>query len=102
MSFTPPRATETHQLADHSADRRMIMLASMAIVVGSGGAIGAWVLVKLIAIATNLFWFGRLSTDHAAITDASVGAMVIIIPVVGSLIVPSRPLLAPRRFIGSA
>ena len=87
MSFTPPRATETHQLADHSADRRMIMLASMAIVVGSGGAIGAWVLVKLIAIATNLFWFGRLSTDHAAITDASVGAMVIIIPVVGSLIV---------------
>ncbi len=87
MSFTPPRAAETHQLADHSADRRMIMLACMAVVVGSGGALGAWVLVKLIAIATNLFWFGRLSADHAAITDASVGAMVIIIPVVGSLIV---------------
>lgn len=65
----------------------MVMLVIMAIVVGSGGAIGAWILVKLIAIATNLFWFGRLSADHSAITDASVGAMVIIIPVIGSLIV---------------
>ncbi|MHA3792885.1 chloride channel protein [Sphingomonas sp. YL-JM2C] len=87
MSLTPQRAAEGHQLADHSVDRRMIMLALMAVVVGSGGAFGAWVLVKLIAIATNLFWFGRLSADPSAITDASVGWLVVAIPVVGSLIV---------------
>ncbi|MBN8847430.1 MULTISPECIES: chloride channel protein [unclassified Sphingomonas] len=87
MSLTPPRATEGHQLADHSVDRRMVMLAMMAIVVGSGGAFGAWVLVKLIAIATNLFWFGRLSADKTVITDAHVGLMVVAIPVIGSLIV---------------
>ncbi|ABQ69505.1 CBS domain containing protein [Rhizorhabdus wittichii RW1] len=87
MSLTPQRAVEGHQLADHSVDRRMIMLALMAVVVGSGGAFGAWVLVKLIAIATNLFWFGRLSADPSVITDASVGWLVVVIPVVGSLIV---------------
>jgi len=75
------------KLADHSADKRMLLLAAMALVVGAGGAIGAWVLLKLIALATNMFWFGRFSTDHAAITDASVGLLVVAIPVVGSLIV---------------
>ena len=87
MSLTPPRAVESHQLADHSVDRRIIMLVAMAVVVGTGGAFGAWLLVKLIAIATNLFWFGRLSADHSVITDASVGPLVVVIPVVGSLMV---------------
>ncbi|CCW17254.1 Chloride channel protein [Sphingobium indicum BiD32] len=87
MSLTPPRSAEGHQLADHSVDRRMIMLATMAIVVGTGGALGAWVLVKLIALATNLFWFGRLSADHSVITDASVGWLIVVIPIAGSLIV---------------
>ncbi|KMS61513.1 chloride channel protein [Sphingobium baderi] len=87
MSFTPMRAIETHRLADHSADRRMALLAMMALVVGTGGAMGAWILVKLIAIATNLFWFGRLSADTVAIIDASVGFMVVFIPIIGSLIV---------------
>lgn len=87
MSLTPPRAVEGHQLADHSVDRRMILLALMATIVGTGGAVGAWILVRLIAIATNFFWFGRLSTDASVITDASVGWLVVVIPIIGSLIV---------------
>ena len=87
MSLTPPRAVEGHQLADHNVDLRMIILAAMALVVGTGGALGAWVLVKLIAIATNLFWFGRFSAEHSVITDAHVGLLVVAIPIIGSLIV---------------
>jgi H+/Cl- antiporter ClcA/CBS domain-containing protein len=81
------RPVEGHQLGDHSVDRRMVILALMALVVGTGGALGAWVLVKMIAVATNLFWFGRLSADHSDITDAPVGLLVVAIPVIGSLIV---------------
>ncbi len=80
-------AATAPKLSDHSADKRMLLLAAMALVVGAGGAIGAWVLLKLIALATNIFWFGRFSTGHAAITDASVGLLVVAIPVAGSLIV---------------
>src|SRR3546814_712473 len=81
----PPAAAPKR--ADHSADRRMLLLAAMALVVGAGGAVGAWALLKLIALATNLFWFGRFSTAHAAITDASVGLAVVAIPVVGGLLI---------------
>jgi H+/Cl- antiporter ClcA len=74
-------------LADHSVDARMVLLAAMAIVVGSGGAVGAWILLKMIAVATNLFWFGRLSAAPALITDSTVGLAVLVIPVIGSLII---------------
>ncbi|MFT3905957.1 MAG: chloride channel protein [Steroidobacteraceae bacterium] len=81
------RAAERHRLADHSADWRMILLVAMALVVGTGGACGAWILLRLIAMATNLFWFGRLSAAPALITDAAPGFGTIATPVIGSLIV---------------
>lgn len=65
----------------------MILLAAMALVVGTGGAFGAWLLLRLIAVATNLFWFGRLSAAPAQITDASLGIGTLVIPVIGSLII---------------
>ncbi len=80
-------AARRHRLADHSADWRMVMLSGMALVVGTGGACGAWILVRLIAIATNLFWFGRLSAAPVSIIDASLGIGTVIIPVIGSLII---------------
>jgi H+/Cl- antiporter ClcA/CBS domain-containing protein len=78
---SPPR-----RLADHSADYRMLLLAAMAIVAGTGGAIGAWILLKLIALATNLFWYGRLSADSRDIVSDSI-ALIVIVPVAGGLIV---------------
>jgi H+/Cl- antiporter ClcA len=78
---------EQRPLADHSVDARMLLLAAMAVVVGIGGAVGAWVLIKLIAFATNIFWFGRLSDAPALITDSPVGAAVLVIPLVGSIII---------------
>jgi H+/Cl- antiporter ClcA/CBS domain-containing protein len=82
------RHSQFHRpLADHNVDLRMLLLAAMAPVVGTGGALGAWILLKMIAVATNLFWFGRISAQPALITDSPVGALVIVIPVIGSLIV---------------
>ncbi len=74
------------RLADYSADYRMLMLAAMAIVAGTGGAFGAWLLLKLIAFATNAFWFGRPSFAAAVISDRG-PLLVLLIPVVGGLIV---------------
>lgn len=81
-SISKPR-----HLADRSADWRMVWLTGAALIVGTGGALGAWALLKLIAIATNLFWFGRLSAAPSEITDNAVGLGIIVIPVVGSLII---------------
>ncbi len=73
--------------ADHSADMRMVVLAAMAMVVGTGGALSAWALMRLIALATNLFWFGRISTSAVVPGDAHLGVLIVAVPVVGSLIV---------------
>jgi CIC family chloride channel protein len=85
MSKSPVQAAA--KLGDYSADWRMAMLAVAALVVGSGGALGAWVLVKLIAVATNLFWFGRLSAAASEISDNHLGPWVAAIPMLGALLI---------------
>jgi H+/Cl- antiporter ClcA/CBS domain-containing protein len=74
------------RLADYSADYRMLILAAMAAVAGTGGAFSAWALLKLIAFATNLFWYGNPSFTTAQIAGRS-ALLILIIPVVGGLIV---------------
>ena len=65
----------------------MLILAAAALVIGTGGAVGAWVLLKLIALATNLFWFGRASVQPAEIVDSKMGLAVLVIPIIGGLII---------------
>jgi H+/Cl- antiporter ClcA len=83
-----PSTTLNHprRLADYSADYRMLILAGMAIVAGTGGAFSAWALLKLIAFATNLFWYGSLSFGPAVIADRG-WLLVLLIPVIGGLII---------------
>lgn len=75
------------RLADHSADRRMLALAMAALVIGTGGAVAAWVLLKLIALATNMGWYGQFSFAPVAIGPAAQGWRTLAVPVVGSLII---------------
>jgi chloride channel protein, CIC family len=87
MPIPSSNTARSRQLRDHSADWRMMILAAAALVIGAGAACGAWILLKLIAIATNLFWFGRLSVVAADPVDAHLGLAVVAIPVIGSLII---------------
>jgi hypothetical protein len=57
----------------------MLLLAAMAIVAGTGGAFSAWALLKLIAFATNLLWYGDLSFASEPIVNRGV-LLVLCIP----------------------
>jgi chloride channel protein, CIC family len=84
-----PGISAQHQprrLADYSADYRMLILATMAVVAGTGGAFGAWALLKLIALATNLFWYGNASLAPALIANRG-AQLVLCIPFAGALLV---------------
>jgi H+/Cl- antiporter ClcA len=81
----PSAFAHAPKLADHSADRRMIVLMAMALVTGTGGAASAWVLLKLIALVTNLIWYQRMSADSLSIADAATGPLVLLAPVLGGL-----------------
>ena len=65
----------------------MLLLAGAAIIAGTGGALGAWILLKAIALATNLFWFGHASFAPAQITDNALGLGLVAVPIIGSFIV---------------
>jgi chloride channel protein, CIC family len=47
----------TRALGDFTLDRRVLLLAAMAMVIGSAGVAAAWVLLRLIALCTNLAYF---------------------------------------------
>jgi H+/Cl- antiporter ClcA/CBS domain-containing protein len=77
----------TDTLRDFSADTRVLVLGAMALVIGTMGAASAWVLLKLIALFTNIFYFQKLSTAPVSFVGLHLTAWTIAIPVVGSLII---------------
>jgi CIC family chloride channel protein len=76
----------TEHLRDFTATPRMLQLAAMAAVTGTMGAASAWLLLRLIALFTNLAYFGRLSTSPVSL-PAHLSPWSIAIPVIGSLII---------------
>src|SRR3569833_2156035 len=73
-------------LRDFTATPRVLQLALMAVVVGSFGAGAAWLLLRLIALFTNLAYWGRLSVQPADI-PAHLPVWSIAIPAIGSLVI---------------
>ena len=83
----PGTAGRARGLADFKADPRLLMLAAMALLIGTGGAAAAWLLVKLIALVTNLMWFGRLDAVPRPMAAAHRGAWMVAAPVLGGLVI---------------
>lgn len=75
------------RLADFSADPRLLVLVGMALIVGTGGVAASWVLVKLIALVSNLIWFGRFDTHAALMSQATRGPWMVVAPVLGGLVI---------------
>jgi H+/Cl- antiporter ClcA len=78
---------EAPRLADFTATSRMAAIALLAVVIGVMAGFLSWTLLRLIGFFTNIFFFHRLGTSLASPADASIGAFVLIVPVIGGLIV---------------
>jgi chloride channel protein, CIC family len=57
------------------------------VLVGSLGAGAAWVLLKLIALVTNLVWFGHISTENVSLANAHPGIWMVLAPALGGLVI---------------
>jgi H+/Cl- antiporter ClcA/CBS domain-containing protein len=75
------------RLRDFTADRRLVLLAAMAAVVGTAGAVAAWALLDLIYLATNLAYHGTFSVAPSSIEGTVLGPASVLVPVVGCLII---------------
>src|SRR3954465_1969885 len=78
---------KTPALGDFTVDTRVLLLAAMALVVGTGGVASAWVLLRLITLCTNLAYFHDLSFASHDLATTKLGAGSILIPVGGALII---------------
>jgi H+/Cl- antiporter ClcA len=74
-------------LSDFTVDRRILTLIAMALVIGSARAFSAWLLVRLIALVTNLVWFGRISAVSASLAHAARGPWMVLAPTLGGLVI---------------
>ncbi len=75
------------KLRDYSADSRILYTSALASVLGAVSAVAAWVLLELIALCTNLFYFHRWSFLDVDPWQAGQHWWIVLMPVLGGLIV---------------
>lgn len=75
------------RLGDFTTDRRVLVLLAMALVVGAGGTAAAWVLLRLIALVTNLVWFGQLSVVSRSLAGVHPSWWMALAPALGGLVI---------------
>ncbi|CAN5830992.1 chloride channel protein [soil metagenome] len=87
-------------LGDFTATRRMIPIAALAIVVGILATFVAKVLLDLIALFTNIFYFQRFSLDASSPAEHHLGIASVAVPVVGALIIGLMARYGSERIRG--
>ena len=88
------------RLGDYSTDRRVWILSVMAIAVGAIAAGVAWVLVWLIAVITNVAYFGRFSSTFVSPGSQPLAAWSVFIPIVGGLVIGAMARFGSDRIRG--
>ena len=79
--------SEPSALRDFTVDRRVWLLSSVALVIGVGATFLAVILLRMIAISTNLFYYHRFSSVTVSPAGSSLGYWMILVPVLGGLLV---------------
>jgi chloride channel protein, CIC family len=88
------------RLGDFTAGPRMVPLSLLAIVIGIISAYVALALLKLIGFFTSLFFYQRLGTAFASPAANTLGALEVLVPVAGALIVGLMARYGSERIRG--
>lgn len=88
------------RLGDFTMTPRTLVISLAALVVGVIGALVAFVLLKLIGLFTNLFFFQRWDTTLISPTNNKLGLLEILVPVIGGLIIGLMARYGSERIRG--
>jgi chloride channel protein, CIC family len=78
-------ASPLAHLGDFTTDGRVLVLAAMACIVGAGGVAAAWILLRAIALISNLVWFHTISGQMISLAGAKAGWWMVAAPALGGL-----------------
>src|SRR4051812_26348431 len=87
-------------LGDFTTTRRILPISALAIGIGLFAAVVAAVLLQLIGLFTNLFFFQRVSPALVTPAGHHLGPLVIIVPVIGALIIGAMARYGSERIRG--
>src|SRR5579883_2524814 len=89
-----------HALGDFTTNSRLIPISLLAMVIGLISSGVAWVLLRLIGLFTNLFYYQRWDARLVSPADNTLGAWAILVPVGGSLIIGLMARYGSERIRG--
>ncbi|MDE1996069.1 MAG: chloride channel protein, partial [Rhizobiaceae bacterium] len=72
---------------DFTTDKRVLVLAAMALVVGTGGALSAAVLINLIAFVSNAVWHFRISVEPLSMNTVARSPWMVAAPILGGIVI---------------
>jgi chloride channel protein, CIC family len=87
-------------LGDFTTTPRVIFISLFAIVIGVISSFVAWILLRLIGLFTNLFFFQRWGTDLVSPAGNKLGVFEILVPVIGALIIGFMARYGSERIRG--
>jgi chloride channel protein, CIC family len=96
----PPKRATVETLGDFTTTRRLVPVSAVAIGIGFASAFIALILLKLIGLFTNLFFFQRWSFSLASPAANHLGPWVIVVPVIGALIIGFMARYGSERIRG--
>ena len=78
---------ESSVLRDFTVDDRVWLLSGVALIIGIGATLLASLLLTLIAVSTNLFYYHRFSAASVTPAGSPLGYWMVLVPVIGGLLV---------------
>src|SRR5271168_4139624 len=79
--------SEPSALRDFTVDRRVWLLSGVSIGIGACATVLAVLLLRCIALSTNLFYYHRLSITPVSPAGSPLGYWMVVVPVIGGLLV---------------
>jgi chloride channel protein, CIC family len=79
--------SQSSALRDFTVDRRVWLLSGVALIIGIGSTFLAMLLLRLIALSTNFFYYHRFSSVSVSPAGSSLGYWMVLVPVVGGFLV---------------
>jgi CIC family chloride channel protein len=97
---TPEPTPREERLGDFTATARMVPIAGLAVGIGAVGAFVALLLLKLIGLFTNLFFFQRWAFTLVSPADNHLGVWSVLVPIIGCLIIGVMARYGSERIRG--
>jgi CIC family chloride channel protein len=82
-----PATPSIEDLGDFTTTKRVIAITLLAAAIGVLSAFVALLLLRMIALFTNIFFFQRVSTENVSPATSHLGLLVVLVPVVGALLI---------------